>query len=189
MNVTIATFKNNILYILKELTSNIHSTDNNLVGVLNQYIDVLEEKYALRGELKNICLKMHKMGNYDKDKYEDLINKMLAHRRWEIIDAIKNILSEKYYLPKQNTVYRVVFAMDKTAFESGNYYLFNNVGTINNSEIQLFKSSFIYPSGQNQKMDQIDIISEDTYNELFYEEYDKMKELLNIELERILANI
>ena len=101
-NYRLATFKNNILYILKELTSNIHNTDNNLVGVLNQYINLLNEKYYLLNENETrLCLDILKVKDNFK-KYilpaqtkDDILHNTLHNFIWHTVPDKYNELLVK----------------------------------------------------------------------------------------------
>ncbi len=181
------TYEKNVLPVLEEIVNKIKENSPEQQAVF-QYIAILKEKYAIKEYLKNICLNMHKTGKYS-DKYKDLIGRMLAHRRFEVMDAVKNFLTDKFFLLKQNGVYRIVFAKNESSYNKGDgtYYLFNNLGTNNDSEIQLL-TNYINQDGK-KSMKQIGIITEDVYNKFFYEESDKMKELLNSKLEQILKKI
>ena len=175
------TYENEILPILERLVSKMANNSPEQQAVY-QYIAVLREKYTLRGELKNICLELQKSGNYSK--YKELVDKMTNHRRFEVMDTIKNILSEKYFIPKQRNVYRVKFSIDENSYNKGLYYELDNTNTANDSEIKFFKYS-----DNELKTVLISTVSENEYNELFYQEYSKMKELLVIKLRQLLEKI
>lgn len=84
----LATFKNNVLFILKELISNLHETDINLITVLNQYINLLEEQYFLLNENETrICIDILKpKDNFDKYKSiqdsDNILHKTLHNFIW-----------------------------------------------------------------------------------------------------------
>lgn len=105
----LATFKNNILFVIKELIANLDDTDINLIIVLNQYINFLEEKYFLLNENETrICIDILKTKD-NLDKYmlapmqDDILHKTLHEFIWYTApnrynDALANIISRKLYL-------------------------------------------------------------------------------------------
>lgn len=163
----LATYKDNILPILKEIYSNSDKEEKtSQFDIIRQYINILESEYNLinGNNLKDICLILDKnkqMIETTKDE-KSLILTQIENRRWEIMDLIKQILlSYSETLISPNAIYEVGIKLNKHEISFSNKY------TQNNSEIKI-------------KIDKKDVgflVEEQDYNNLFYKKCDEISEV------------
>ncbi len=171
----LATFKSNVLFVLKELISNLHETDINLITVLNQYINLLEEKYYLLNENETrICIDILKQkDNFNKYKSvqnsDNILHRTLHNFIWytvpnryndTLVQIVKDLNLQILYKWKENGS-----SLSLRCSNSGSNYDYHDKEHFyfdhrNNQIILNFQKNINQAEKQN-----IEIIKEDEYFE------------------------